>query len=98
VDPVALLSAAYRPLIALSFDIARSGDEARGWQSTRLPGWTVRELVFYLASDCQRALVALHTPADRRAIEKNGGVLEDERNGKLRYWIDTTQPTVAANA
>lgn len=24
----------------------------------------------------------------RRTIERNGGVFEDERNGKLRYWID----------
>lgn len=23
----------------------------------------------------------------RRTIERNGGVLEDQRNGKLRYWI-----------
>lgn len=34
----------------------------------------------------------------RRTIEKNGGVLEDERSGKLRYWIDTADPTVATNA
>jgi predicted acetyltransferase len=26
--------------------------------------------------------------ASRRVIEKNGGVLEVERKGKLRYWID----------
>jgi predicted acetyltransferase len=25
----------------------------------------------------------------RRTIEKNGGMLEDERGGKLRYWVDT---------
>ncbi|MFP3991316.1 GNAT family N-acetyltransferase [Streptomyces sp. E11-3] len=25
----------------------------------------------------------------RRAIEANGGVLEDERGGKLRYWVGT---------
>jgi predicted acetyltransferase len=25
----------------------------------------------------------------RRAIEANGGVLEDARNGKLRYWVPT---------
>lgn len=25
-----------------------------------------------------------------RVIEKNGGVLEDERNGKLRYWVPTS--------
>jgi len=26
----------------------------------------------------------------RRVIENNGGVFEDERNGKLRYWVRTT--------
>jgi predicted acetyltransferase len=27
----------------------------------------------------------------RRTIEHCGGVFEDERNGKLRYWIDTAE-------
>jgi predicted acetyltransferase len=27
--------------------------------------------------------------ASRKVIEANGGVLEDERNGKLRFWIPT---------
>ena len=26
----------------------------------------------------------------RRVIENNGGVFEDERNGKLRYWVRTS--------
>lgn len=30
--------------------------------------------------------------ASRRVIEANGGRLEDERNGKLRFWV-TTAPT-----
>ena len=25
----------------------------------------------------------------RTVIERNGGVLEDERSGKLRYWVPT---------
>ena len=25
----------------------------------------------------------------RRTIESHGGVLEDERSGKLRYWVPT---------
>ena len=29
--------------------------------------------------------------ASRRVIEKAGGVLEDERQGKLRYWVPTTR-------
>jgi predicted acetyltransferase len=28
--------------------------------------------------------------ASRRVIERNGGVLEDERRGKLRYWVPTS--------
>ena len=27
--------------------------------------------------------------ASRKVIEKNGGVLEDERRGKLRFWVPT---------
>jgi predicted acetyltransferase len=36
-----------------------------------------------------RVLVTCDTDNDasRRTIERNGGVLEDTRNGKLRYWI-----------
>ena len=26
----------------------------------------------------------------RRVIENNAGVFEDERNGKLRYWVRTS--------
>lgn len=62
-DVVDLLSAAYNPLIDLADDI----DDVRGWRATRLPGWTARELFFHLASDAQRALVALATPADGSA-------------------------------
>ncbi|VXC17524.1 Acetyltransferase family protein [Arthrobacter sp. 9AX] len=34
----------------------------------------------------------------RATIEKNGGVYEDSRNGKRRYWIDTFQRNAPANA
>jgi predicted acetyltransferase len=38
----------------------------------------------------------------RRVIESNGGVLEDERHGKLRFWVPTgqsrCQPAHAAEA
>jgi predicted acetyltransferase len=33
---------------------------------------------------------AVENVASRRVIEANGGVLEDERNGTLRYWTPTT--------
>jgi hypothetical protein len=63
VDAVSLLSAAYRPLLAF----AETVDERQGWTATLLPGWCVRDLIFHLASDCQRALVALATPVDEPA-------------------------------
>jgi predicted acetyltransferase len=31
--------------------------------------------------------------ASRVVIERNGGVFEDERKGKLRFWVPTTQET-----
>ena len=68
--PTALLTAAYAPLLALSDRLAATDTdtdtdtaESVGWTPTALPGWTVRDLVFHLAGDAQRALVALHTPA-----------------------------------
>jgi hypothetical protein len=39
-------------------------DDAAGWQASRCAGWTLRDLVHHLLTDAQRALVALHTPAD----------------------------------
>ena len=39
----------------------------------------------------ERALVTCEVDnvASRRVIESNGGVLEDQRGGKLRFWVDT---------
>ncbi|MCM0674374.1 GNAT family N-acetyltransferase [Micromonospora phytophila] len=34
----------------------------------------------------------VHNVASRRVIERNGGVLADERAGKLRFWVPTTRP------
>lgn len=62
-DAVALVRAAYSPLIDLADEI----DEAGGWRATRLPGWTARDLFFHLAGDAQRALVAFGTPSDEPA-------------------------------
>jgi predicted acetyltransferase len=30
--------------------------------------------------------------ASRRVIEASGGVLEDDRRGKLRFWVPAHQP------
>jgi predicted acetyltransferase len=39
----------------------------------------------------ERALVTcdVDNEPSRRTIERNGGVYEDTREGKLRYWIRT---------
>jgi predicted acetyltransferase len=41
-----------------------------------------------------RALITcdVDNAASRAVIETNGGVLEDERNGKLRFWAATSTP------
>jgi predicted acetyltransferase len=42
----------------------------------------------------ERVLVTCDTDNEpsRRTIERNGGVYEDTRVGKLRYWVPTRQP------
>jgi Mycothiol maleylpyruvate isomerase N-terminal domain len=52
---------AYGELLAITDPL----DDAAGWQPTGCAGWTVRDLVFHLLTDAQRALVALGTPTDR---------------------------------
>jgi hypothetical protein len=78
-----LLAEAYAPLLLL----AERVDEAQGWTPTGLPGWTVRDLLLHLASDCQRALVALATPVD-------GPADTDE----VTYWSEWQPGTDAARA
>jgi predicted acetyltransferase len=34
--------------------------------------------------------------ASRRVIEANGGLLEDERSGKLRFWVPTGPDRITA--
>lgn len=50
----------YRALMAAIAQV----DERTGWCNTCCAGWTVRDLLVHLLGDAQRALVALHTPAD----------------------------------
>lgn len=59
-EAISLLASAYEPLIRFADRV----DERQGWSATNLPGWTARDLLFHLAGDCQRALVALATPDD----------------------------------
>jgi hypothetical protein len=63
--------------------IAEGLDEMASWQPTRCAGWAVRDLVFHLLGDAQRALVALASPAagpaDRDAVT---------------YWLDAPEAAV----
>jgi uncharacterized protein (TIGR03083 family) len=59
-DHLPALREAYQGLI----DFAGTVDEDTSWTPTRCPGWVVRDLLFHVLGDAQRALVAMNTPAD----------------------------------
>ena len=80
---VELLADAYRPILSLAEHIA----EPQGWAPSLLPGWTVRDLLFHLACDCQRALVALATPGR-----------QPPDTDEVTYWSAWTPGTEAAQA
>jgi hypothetical protein len=60
IDGAGLVGPAYDALTA----VLRAVDEDGSWSPTGCRGWSVRDLTFHCLSDAQRALVALHTPAD----------------------------------
>lgn len=68
-----LLRTAYDDLAAA---LARVDDE-QSWAPTGCLGWSVRDLTRHCAADARRALVALHTPADR-----------DADTDSVSYWRD----------
>lgn len=82
-NSVELLAAAYDPLIAFAAQV----DEPTGWTPTQLPGWTVRDLLFHLATDCQRALAALASPST-----------EPPDTDEVSYWSAWRPATDAAQA
>lgn len=61
-DGAELVREAYEPLVAFAAEV----DEPTGWRPTELPGWAVRDLIFHLLGDAQRALVALARPSRQR--------------------------------
>ena len=78
-----VLRAAYEAFAAV---VRPLGDE-ESWRPTGCTGWAVRDLVFHCAGDAQRALVALHTPADG----------PPDRSA-VTYWRDwAPDPVGAAN-
>jgi len=60
-EPATILDDAYRAFA----DVVHGLDDDASWTPTGCTGWTARDLVFHCLADAQRALVALHTPADR---------------------------------
>jgi hypothetical protein len=54
-----VLDQSYRALL----EVIEPLDDDLGWRPTRCAGWSARDLTFHLLGDTQRALVALHTPA-----------------------------------
>ncbi|GLY90399.1 maleylpyruvate isomerase N-terminal domain-containing protein [Actinoallomurus iriomotensis] len=58
-DDQAILDTAYRDVVAAVSDL----DGEQEWLPTGCSGWSVRDLVFHMRGDAQRALVALATPA-----------------------------------
>ncbi|MEU7552814.1 maleylpyruvate isomerase N-terminal domain-containing protein [Streptomyces sp. NPDC044571] len=66
--PLRVLRAAYGAFAAA---VKPMGDE-ESWLPTGCTGWAVRDLLFHCLMDCQRGLVALHTPSsgpvDRDAV------------------------------
>lgn len=55
-----VLAGAYQDVV----DALRGIDEEQAWLPTGCTGWSVRDLVFHLLLDAQRALVGLSTPAE----------------------------------
>jgi hypothetical protein len=78
-----LLHEAYGPLITFAGDL----DEQSGWTPTQLPGWAVRDLVFHLVTDAQRALVALAMPSHEHCD-----------TDEISYWREWRPGTQGAQA
>jgi predicted acetyltransferase len=63
--------------------------------SARRRGHATRALALVLPVAAERGMQSVLVTCDdtnlasRKVIEANGGVLEDNRNGKLRFWVPT---------
>ena len=76
-EPLAGLTVAYTDVAAIAVSLS----EAESWRATGCPGWAVRDVIFHLLGDAQRALVALATPAPA------DGSSSADRDS-VTYWID----------
>lgn len=80
---VDLLDVAYGGVLA----VVEGLDDERAWLPTGCTGWAVRDLVFHLLGDAQRALVAFGTPA--------GGAADVDA---VTYWRSWRPGTPGAQA
>jgi hypothetical protein len=78
-DDRAILGTAYRDVVAAVSDL----DDSQEWLPTGCSGWSVRDLVFHLRGDAQRALVALATPA--------GGAPDTDAVSYWSHWRPGTE-------
>ena len=76
-----LAAEAYAALVHLLDEVG----EEQSWDPTACTGWAVRDLTYHCLTDAQRALVALHTPAE-------GPVDRDA----VSYWQDWAPDEVGA--
>lgn len=74
----------------IGYDIRRSA-RRRGHATAMLRD--VLPEAFALGIDAALITCDTDNEASRRVITNNGGVLDDERNGKLRYWVPTAPST-----
>jgi hypothetical protein len=81
IDELAALTAAYRDLIAIVTDL----DEPASWRPTGCTGFAVRDLVFHLLGDAQRALVALAGASDGSQDTPEFGPPDRDA---VTYWSD----------
>ncbi len=77
-DPLATVTIAYTDLASVAVSLS----EAESWLATGCAGWAVRDLVFHLLGDAQRALVALAVPTAFAS-----GPPPDRDS--VTYWIDS---------
>ncbi len=88
------LEEAYSGLIDLLVELPAEAQ----WEPTGCAGWCVRDLVFHLLGDAQRALVALATPADGPATTTAVDYWRGWRPGTDAAAVELRMTRVAASA
>jgi uncharacterized protein (TIGR03083 family) len=91
-DVTAVLDSAYAGAVGAVRDI---GDGE--WRPTGCAGWSVRDLVFHLLGDAQRALVALATPAGAEPGTDAVSYWESWRPGTAEALADLRMTRIGAS-